>query len=214
MSSAADYTWGTFHICLRAKGDQKRVELFHAVMVKCDADWPFRSFRQGSRTRICEKCKGGVVTNPRFGPEDIKAAAKQCGIVAKVDRFFHEENCYNGSVSPTIIYFMRDEADKLLKMKAKNVVIEGSSIRHKSEVLDGAMEEDVADDSSETTTTDASTALTIVHTPSTTYGMPPPTEESAKQLEEALKEAKRDGLISDQEEAEIWSNWGMTYPIQ
>lgn len=133
MSLSGDYVNGTFHLCLRLKGDPKRIEVFHAVMWGMESDWPWKPTGQTKRPfttlgythtyspsiRVCDDCHGVVICNPRINASDIKAAAKQCGIKAKIDKFSEAIHCWEGgkAYAPVSIVFQR-EGRRLFQHKA------------------------------------------------------------------------------------------------
>ena len=105
MSTQYQYAPGRFHIQVKLHGDPKRILLFHAILRDIESDWCF--YRRHSnnnysdRIVVCKLCKGIIINNTRLAPQDIKAAATQCGIGCKIYNFAKEEKCGNGTTRGT-----------------------------------------------------------------------------------------------------------------
>ncbi len=79
-------------------GPMLSVPLMHHVLYRCDPDWPYCGpFGEQWRFRVCAKCGGRIYRNPRLVPEDIKAAARQCGVKLKVRRYAPKGKCFGES---------------------------------------------------------------------------------------------------------------------
>ena len=89
---------GEHHILLRIKGDPARIKLFHALMHKCDSDWPWAPHR--TTCRVCVHCVGAVWNCPRIAAPDIIVAAKQVGgIKVKIRHFAPVTKCRGKNMS-------------------------------------------------------------------------------------------------------------------
>lgn len=83
---------GEYHITIRLKGPEDRIQLFHKVMTKCDPEWPWKSTVISQY--VCKKCAGLTIHSPRVTPHDIKVAAKQVGhLKVKIYNFGPIKKC-------------------------------------------------------------------------------------------------------------------------
>lgn len=96
MSKVYEYARGQYHIHVKLSGEPDKITLFHSVMEKIDGAWPWGVSRTagGSSISVCRKCKGFLLSNPRFAPQDLKACAQQCGVRIRIYVFSPQENCF------------------------------------------------------------------------------------------------------------------------
>lgn len=98
MSTDMQVCPGSFHVILRLKGDQARVDLFHEILRRCDLGWPWKAPASYIvRTQQCDQCDGLIYSSPRCNPEDIKSAAKQASVGVKIVRFSPSVKCFTES---------------------------------------------------------------------------------------------------------------------
>lgn len=83
---------GIYHVILKIKGDQKRVDLFHEILRRCDLSWPWKTGMY-SRVQQCDCCEGLCFSSPRINASDIKSAAKQAAVKVTIVRFAPSEKC-------------------------------------------------------------------------------------------------------------------------
>jgi hypothetical protein len=98
MSTVYEYATGQFHIHVKLAGELDKIELFHAIIEKIDGSWPWGPSKGNHGTvRVCRKCKGFLLSNPRFAPQDLKAAGEQAGIHIKIYGYSPQLNCFEGT---------------------------------------------------------------------------------------------------------------------
>lgn len=83
---------GAYHVILKLKGDQRRADLFHEIVRRCDPSWPWKTGMY-SRVQQCDSCEGLVFSSPRVNASDIKSAAKQAAVKVTIVRFAPSEKC-------------------------------------------------------------------------------------------------------------------------
>lgn len=103
MSKFVDYASGPYHVTFKLRGTPESIELFHALVRRCESSWPWGpSMFQGNsaysyiHTRqipACSKCKGVIINSPRIAPQDIKAAAVQAKVNIKIFHYAQGEKC-------------------------------------------------------------------------------------------------------------------------
>jgi hypothetical protein len=88
------------HVVIKvARGTQADVRRFHVLCHECDPDWPYVGMiGQVNKFRECAICGGREYERPRLTPLDIKAAAKQCGVKAKVLVYRDKAKCFEDGV--------------------------------------------------------------------------------------------------------------------
>jgi len=81
------------------KGAAQDIEKFHKLLFWIDPDWPFVGRPEEYRKRrVCKVCRGRCYERPRLVPEDIKAAARQCGIKVKIKQYRCGTKCFTDGV--------------------------------------------------------------------------------------------------------------------
>jgi hypothetical protein len=97
MATSITNYCGDYHILLRIKGPDDKVEIFHQLMKLMDQDWAYVG---RDTVRICKRCFGMVWHAPRISPTDFKAAARQVGgIKIKIRHFASVTACRGTNVS-------------------------------------------------------------------------------------------------------------------
>lgn len=133
-----DYAHGPWHIAIRLKGSPDAIARFHAIMYRCEGDWPWSNTRRTSIS-VCDKCMGAVCQSPRVTPVDLKSAARQAGCTVKVDKFAPETHCFTETKKYcSTSYIPFDQAQKLTKHKTKFLVIRDRQVMH----IDEARQQD------------------------------------------------------------------------
>src|SRR5579859_5928563 len=92
MSKDTTTAPGVYHVVLKLKGEQRRVDLFHEILRRCDLSWPWKQGFYG-RTQQCDKCEGLCFASPRINASDIKSAAKQASVKVTIVRFAPSTKC-------------------------------------------------------------------------------------------------------------------------
>jgi hypothetical protein len=78
-------------------GRDEDIEKFLFMCHHLDPDWPlWGQWDKAVKRRICTKCGGRLYQNPALGPQDIKAAARQCGVNVKIRQFAPCARCFPG----------------------------------------------------------------------------------------------------------------------
>lgn len=88
------YDMETVHYKLEVKGKRDDILMFHLICHAADHDYPFDpGRREPTKANGCEKCHGYVWKNAVLLPADIKRAAKQAGVYAKVKQYVTAGKC-------------------------------------------------------------------------------------------------------------------------
>jgi hypothetical protein len=129
MSTLYEYAKGQYHIHIKLNGTTEAMKVFHAIMEKVDGAWPWGTYKTGGTTRICKKCKGFLLSNPRFAPQDIKSAAEQAKVNVKIYVYSPQENCFTDGNEPKHTEGVpRLDSLVLLQHKPKRITLLGGKI--------------------------------------------------------------------------------------
>ena len=96
MSTQYQTATGCYHVQVKLHGSPERIRLFHAILREIESDWCFHARQPHEQNRmilVCKICRGIRISNTRLAPQDIKAAAAQCGIGCKINNFAKEDKC-------------------------------------------------------------------------------------------------------------------------
>ena len=84
------------HFKIKVKGPAASIELFHSLVGYVDSDYPYNPWRlTKDKVMRCTQCGGYVWNRCMLSEKDINAAAKQCGVVAKIKKFLPKWRCTN-----------------------------------------------------------------------------------------------------------------------
>jgi hypothetical protein len=85
---------GYVHVRLKVRGPADAVELFHMVIEDLDTCYPYKlNISRYASVQECPQCGGRRWYGPRVMAQDLKAAARQCGVKVKIIRFAMEDKC-------------------------------------------------------------------------------------------------------------------------
>ena len=130
MSKNLEFCDGVYHLHIKLSGIPENIMLFHHVMASVESDWPWLSLTKTHITMMmCQECHGVTIQNPRVAPQDIKAAAMQCGVKCKIYQYAPGDKCK----SRVKMYISPCDRSKLYTCKpsrisfvAGNVIIDGT----------------------------------------------------------------------------------------